>query len=135
MAYFASLLQTIWQRRRVGRSAREALLRSQSKLTILAVAALISCAPSGVSAHGGRTNAQGCHTNRSTGEYHCHNGGSASRANGRAPARGEARLNGSSAAYVNCTAARAAGAAPVRRGDPGYGAHLDRDNDGIGCER
>lgn len=23
----------------------------------------------------------------------------------------------------------------VRRGDPGYGAHLDRDNDGVGCER
>lgn len=37
-------------------------------------------------------------------------------------------------AYRNCTEARAAGAAPVRRGDPGYGPHLDRDNDGIGCE-
>ncbi|WP_247711450.1 excalibur calcium-binding domain-containing protein [Qipengyuania gelatinilytica] len=24
--------------------------------------------------------------------------------------------------------------APVRIGDPGYGRHLDRDNDGIGCE-
>ena len=36
--------------------------------------------------------------------------------------------------YANCTAARAAGAAPVRRGQPGYGSHLDRDNDGIGCE-
>lgn len=36
--------------------------------------------------------------------------------------------------YENCTAARNAGAAPVRRGDPGYGSHLDRDNDGIGCE-
>lgn len=40
----------------------------------------------------------------------------------------------SSGAYRNCTEARAAGAAPVRRGDPGYGPHLDRDNDGIGCE-
>lgn len=39
-----------------------------------------------------------------------------------------------SAYYANCTAARNAGAAPVRRGDPGYGSHLDRDNDGIGCE-
>ncbi|MFC3270257.1 excalibur calcium-binding domain-containing protein [Vulcaniibacterium thermophilum] len=29
---------------------------------------------------------------------------------------------------------RAAGAAPVRRGDPGYAPHLDRDDDGIGCE-
>lgn len=37
-------------------------------------------------------------------------------------------------AYRNCTEARTAGAAPVRRGDPGYGPHLDRDNDGIGCE-
>ncbi|MEV8239958.1 excalibur calcium-binding domain-containing protein [Microbacterium testaceum] len=36
--------------------------------------------------------------------------------------------------YKNCTAAREAGAAPVRRGDPGYGSHLDRDGDGIGCE-
>ncbi|SDB86226.1 Excalibur calcium-binding domain-containing protein [Sanguibacter gelidistatuariae] len=36
--------------------------------------------------------------------------------------------------YKNCTAARDAGAAPVYRGDPGYGKHLDRDNDGIGCE-
>lgn len=36
--------------------------------------------------------------------------------------------------FENCTAARAAGAAPVRRGEPGYGPHLDRDDDGIGCE-
>lgn len=36
--------------------------------------------------------------------------------------------------YRNCAAARAAGAAPVRSGDPGYARHLDRDNDGIGCE-
>ncbi|WP_051704181.1 excalibur calcium-binding domain-containing protein [Glycomyces sp. NRRL B-16210] len=36
--------------------------------------------------------------------------------------------------YKNCDAARAAGAAPVYRGDPGYGKHLDRDGDGVGCE-
>ncbi|MGY1805016.1 excalibur calcium-binding domain-containing protein [Blastococcus sp. SYSU D00922] len=36
--------------------------------------------------------------------------------------------------YKNCDAARAAGAAPVRVGDPGYGRHLDREGDGIGCE-
>lgn len=41
---------------------------------------------------------------------------------------------GGSAYYKNCTAARAAGAAPVYRGQPGYGSHLDRDNDGVGCE-
>lgn len=42
--------------------------------------------------------------------------------------------SGTSAYYRNCSAARAAGAAPVYRGQPGYGRHLDRDNDGVGCE-
>lgn len=114
---------------------REAHLRRHFKLTMLAVAALISCVPGGVSAHSGRTNAQGCHTNRSTGDYHCHSGRSGPAANSSPPARGAARSNGSGAVFANCTAARAAGAAPVRRGEPGYGAHLDRDGDGIGCER
>ena len=36
--------------------------------------------------------------------------------------------------YENCDAARAAGAAPVFVGDPGYEGHLDRDGDGVGCE-
>ncbi|WP_081803949.1 excalibur calcium-binding domain-containing protein [Corynebacterium glyciniphilum] len=36
--------------------------------------------------------------------------------------------------YANCTAACAAGAAPVLGGQQGYGSHLDRDCDGIGCE-
>ncbi|MEC1679501.1 excalibur calcium-binding domain-containing protein [Bacillus mojavensis] len=37
--------------------------------------------------------------------------------------------------YKNCTAARQAGAAPIHIGEPGYGKHLDRDGDGIGCDR
>lgn len=36
--------------------------------------------------------------------------------------------------WRNCSHARAAGAAPVRVGDPGYRAGLDRDGDGVGCE-
>jgi hypothetical protein len=36
--------------------------------------------------------------------------------------------------YANCSAARAAGAAPVYVGQPGYASHLDRDGDGVGCE-
>ncbi|MCR2784558.1 MULTISPECIES: DUF1524 domain-containing protein [unclassified Microbacterium] len=35
--------------------------------------------------------------------------------------------------YANCDAVRAAGAAPIRRGEPGFAEHLDRDNDGVGC--
>ncbi len=42
--------------------------------------------------------------------------------------------SGGTVYYENCDAARAAGAAPVRRGDPGYGSHLDRDGDGSACE-
>ncbi|MER7176036.1 excalibur calcium-binding domain-containing protein [Streptomyces mesophilus] len=41
---------------------------------------------------------------------------------------------GGSVYYANCTEARAAGAAPVHRGDPGYAGHLDRDGDGVGCD-
>ncbi len=41
---------------------------------------------------------------------------------------------GSSTYFENCDAARAAGAAPVHRGDPGYSRQLDRDGDGTGCE-
>ncbi|CAN5395911.1 DUF1524 domain-containing protein [soil metagenome] len=36
--------------------------------------------------------------------------------------------------YANCDAVRAAGAAPIHVGDPGYATKLDRDGDGIGCE-
>ncbi len=36
--------------------------------------------------------------------------------------------------YPNCKAVRQAGAAPIYRGEPGYGSHLDRDGDGVGCE-
>ncbi|GAB4586284.1 excalibur calcium-binding domain-containing protein [Nocardia sp. IFM 10818] len=36
--------------------------------------------------------------------------------------------------YANCSEAKAAGAAPIYRGEPGYRAKLDRDNDGIACE-
>ncbi|MFD6953142.1 calcium-binding protein [Nocardiopsis sp. TSRI0078] len=47
---------------------------------------------------------------------------------------GTGATGGGSVHYQNCDAARAAGAAPVRRGDAGYGRHLDRDGDGVGCE-
>lgn len=35
--------------------------------------------------------------------------------------------------YTSCEAVRAAGKAPLHRGDPGYSAKLDRDGDGIAC--
>lgn len=95
----------------------------------LAILAGLVLVPAAAFSHPGGLNAEGCHTNRKTGEYHCHRSPS--------PSRSEApqRLLGSAiGAYRNCTEARAAGAAPIRIGEPGYGPHLDRDGDGIACE-
>lgn len=39
------------------------------------------------------------------------------------------------ASYNSCTEAHAAGVYAIRRGEPGYSAKLDRDNDGIACEK
>lgn len=82
-----------------------------------------------IAAHSGGLNAEGCHNNRKTGGYHCHRGPSSGRSRAS-----RAESSGSAESFANCSHARAAGAAPVRRGDPGYGAHLDRDGDGVGCE-
>lgn len=82
--------------------------------------------PEEASAHPGGLAADGCHNDRKNGGRHCHRAPT-SQQRERSPARGNVY-------YPNCAAARAAGAAPVRRGDPGYAAHLDRDNDGVGCE-
>ena len=82
-------------------------------------------------AHPGGLNSEGCHNNRKTGDYHCHGGGSSRSSSSRTFGALGGSVGGS---FRNCAAARAAGAAPVRRGDPGYGRHLDRDGDGVGCE-
>jgi hypothetical protein len=80
-------------------------------------------------AHPGGLNAEGCHNNRKTGGYHCHRGASAR------PAQVQSLVSAvGNREFANCSQARAAGAAPVRAGDPGYGRHLDRDGDGVGCE-
>jgi hypothetical protein len=39
-----------------------------------------------------------------------------------------------SAYYANCAAVRAAGAAPLYAGQPGYSSKLDGDKDGVACE-
>lgn len=101
------------------------------RINLAALAVISALAlPSVSMAHSGGLNADGCHNNRKTGDYHCH----------RSPTpqanlySSQPRTTSGNVYYPNCAAARAAGAAPVRRGEPGYAAHLDRDNDGIGCE-
>jgi hypothetical protein len=39
---------------------------------------LFACTAGPAFAHGGGLNSEGCHTNRKTGDYHCHRGNSAS---------------------------------------------------------
>jgi hypothetical protein len=109
------------------------------------VAALVLTGSGPVQAHGGGTNAEGCHNNRKTGDYHCHGGRSAessgsSPRSARSTSRPTARPMGLSSAgsgtyFANCSAARAAGRSNIRRGESGYGSHLDRDGDGLACER
>lgn len=84
--------------------------------------------------HSGGLNKQGCHTNRATGDYHCHGGGTAAAPSGPVMRQNLNAPRARGGPFANCAEARAASAAPVRRGDPGYGPHLDRDNDGVGCE-
>ena len=94
---------------------------------------LLVLVPTSAYAHGGGLNSEGCHNNRKTGEYHCHRG-PAAKAPRAAASLSSAKAVRSDVEYANCTEARAAGAAPVRRGDPGYSPKLDRDGDGVGCE-
>lgn len=96
------------------------------RLLIASAMALTALSSPPAFSHGGGLNSQGCHNNRKTGDYHCH------RAASVRPAPSNTQSNAQP--FSNCAMARAAGAAPVKRGDPGYGSHLDRDNDGVGCE-
>lgn len=101
-------------------------------LLLAAAGLVVSAAPTAATrAHPGGLNSEGCHNNRKTGDYHCHRKGN--QAAGRSRAQAVMTTDGG-AAFRNCAAARAAGAAPVMRGEAGYGAHLDRDDDGVGCE-
>ena len=93
--------------------------------------------PTPAEAHGGRTNSEGCHNDRKRGGYHCHNGGGMrATPKKRAAARPKAKPQRAFAGvyYANCDAARAAGVAPLYRGDPGYRPQMDGDNDGVACE-
>lgn len=50
------------------------------------------------------------------------------------PAASSGGAASGSVSYANCDAVRAAGAAPLYAGQPGYSGKLDRDKDGVACE-
>lgn len=110
-------------------------MQSDRRYTSRLLAVVLVLGTGVVHAHGGGLNREGCHTNRATGEYHCHRGTNApSQVQPIAPLSSRDASGNRTRAFANCAEARAAGAAPIRRGQPGYGPHLDRDNDGVGCE-
>lgn len=122
--------------------AGEALALSSDGVS-MALTAIAIFFVSDVSAHGGGLNAEGCHHERKRGDHHCRRGGGsllrsdAVSTNRLAPMLiSPLRMSRDPGVFANCAAARAAGAAPVKRGEPGYGPHLDRDGegDGVGCE-
>lgn len=107
-------------------------LRMSPRSALALILATAVGVPTAVEAHPGGLDADGCHHNRKTGDYHCHRGARASSAGSdstRPPG-----LVSAGGAFRNCSEARAAGAAPVYRGSAGYGPHLDRDGDGVACE-
>lgn len=96
-------------------------------------------------AHSGRTDANGCHTNKKTSEYHCHNELTVKKA--RTEARSIARQNLSvnvedkyicNANFYNCkdfvSQSQAQDVFEFCGGKISDIHDLDRDNDGFACE-
>jgi hypothetical protein len=85
-----------------------------------------------VYAHGGRTNAEGCHNNRKTGEYHCHGGGLPKVSQ---PKSTDSLADVGSACGVKHLCKEMDSCAEARHylNDCGL-SRLDADNDGIPCE-
>lgn len=102
--------------------------------------ALLVTVPVGpASSHGGGLDSQGghnCRVGACAGEYHCHQarGPVCQKALGVTPAAPNS--SSSSKRFATCSAARRAGATPIRYPSALYDAnrHLDRDRDGVACE-
>ena len=115
-------------------------MRWSNVARVAMLSALLGVAVAGIAesgAHPGGLNREGCHHDRKNGGYHCHRAPAPASPPPRhqyTPDDDTPDASPPGRAYRNCDEARAAGAAPVRRGEPGYGPHLDRDNDGVGCE-
>jgi hypothetical protein len=104
------------------------------RLDLALLGALTLLLGQGAFAHPGGLNAEGCHNDRKRGGYHCHGNRRAETPPVARSSRQVQLLTTAGNYYANCAAARAAGVAPLRRGEPGYRAGLDRDQDGVACE-
>jgi hypothetical protein len=105
----------------------------------MVLTAIPMCFVSNVSAHGGGLNAEGYHHDCKRGGYHCHRGGGASSRSDAvstnrhaSPRIAPLRVWRDSGVFANYAEVRAARATSMRRGEPGYGPHLDCNKR---CER
>lgn len=98
--------------------------------------------PTIVLAHSGKTSSEGCHTNRKTGDYHCHNQPieevKATRTEARTEARNTSKKYICSYNAYNCsdfsTNSEAREAYEFCGGISNDVHDLDRDKDGLACE-
>jgi len=118
--------------------------------TTILVFVILLIFPVGIFGHSGKTNISGCHTNRKTGEYHCHNKTASAtkkirmnaRISSNKEARTEARVTGKkytcSSNIYNCsdfsTHAEAQAVYEACGGVNNDVHELDRDKDGLVCE-
>jgi hypothetical protein len=102
---------------------------------ILLMFALLIIFPSNVFAHPGRTDANGCHTNKGTGEYHCHaNSNKAVRIEARQTAKKESRgIFGECGLKTYCKEMNSCEEAKYFLNNCNL-TRLDGDNDKIPCE-
>lgn len=100
--------------------------------TLMTAAVLLLGAPHIVRAHGGGLNAEGCHYNRRTGDYHCHRAPSPP----QAPPRrllDAGELPASCGHKVYCTQMTSCAEAVFYFTECGL-SRLDGDADGVPCE-
>lgn len=109
-------------------AGKASALSSDGVMMPMALMTIARCFASKVSAHGGGLNAKRGHQERKRRGYHCHRGGGASSHSDAVPTNflvpsriAPLRVLRDLGVFANCVAARAAGAAPVRRGEPDMG--------------
>jgi len=116
------------------------MFKSLKKIILIFIVCLIAC-PFTVTAHSGRTDSSGCHTNKKTGEYHCHEKTAAvSVKSAKTESRVKAKTNFSCETNIyNCADfnghTEAQTVYDLCLSEVKKDIHdLDRDNDGLACE-
>jgi hypothetical protein len=104
----------------------------------IAAALLLISLPCCALASPGRLDEKGCHTDPTTGKYHCHTSANEVQA-GASSTAVEIEIGGTDdpkddSMFKDCDAVRASGLAPITKQDPGYSEKLDPDGVGIGCD-